>query len=388
MRKFLVCAALLCLAASHAFGQDGAAVDGDAKDKLPSFVRLGDVRAEAARLLHSESNRERAWGAYLAGQHGLKDQAPLLVELLADPSIAGGGWEEGIVRQAALDSLIRLDAETDADKLLPLYQTSPDEVIILLARSPQKNQAALLPLFVEEMPTARWLAVGNLLAETRAPGFAARLLKDLKINANVAVFDSDGPHGMNGGYGGGCGGGYGMTVRNDEFPPVSYYSLTDNAERNATVVAPGRHVIYYLSRPFPGGSHGCELRDRDNLRVEYLADLLNTSEEDLKFGAHLWREVVCKDAAQCRRAIAGVRDEISKSYDALLGRLLKESLLDPAEAGELKPDITLDIMDYRDKRMFPLPDKLRGVKISVSEVDSSAPSDEQTPAESSQDSPP
>ena len=61
---------------------------------------------------------------------------------------------------------------------------------------------------------------------------------------------------------------------------------------------------------------------------------------------------------------------MSNSYATLLGRLLDDGLLDAAEASELKPDITLDITDFRDKKTFPLPDKLRGAKVSVTQFDS------------------
>ncbi|HYY93776.1 MAG TPA: hypothetical protein VE713_04610 [Pyrinomonadaceae bacterium] len=389
MRNLLVCAMLLLFAAAQAFGQENGArasvqeAAADAKARS-SFLRLGDVSEESARLLKSQGNRERAWGAYLAGVNGLKGQSAALVELLADPSL-GGGWEESLVRQAALDALIRLDAEVPSEKLLPLYQSSPEEVVILLARSPEQNRQALLPLFVADAPSARWLAVGNLLAETRAPGLAARLLQELKIEASLYVYDREGGHDYSGG---GCGCGRGVS-REEDFPPVSYYQLTETPSRGATVIAPGRRVVYYTRRPFAncGGSSSYE---RDRLRVEYLAGLLNTTEEDLKLDARPFREIVCREARECRRAVAAVRDEIEGSHAALLRRLLEENLLDPSEASGLKPDITLDINDSRDEQSFPLPDKLRGVKISLSRADAEAPSapDEPTPAKPGQGSPP
>lgn len=411
MRKLLVCATLLLLAAAQAFGQengarasvqeaaadqkaaadDGAKTNADDAKATPSFLRLGDVSEESARLLKSKGNRERAWGAYLAGANGLKGQSAALVELLADPNL-GGGWEESLVRQAALDALIRLDAEVPSEKLLPLYQSSPDEVVILLARSPEQNRQALLPLFVADAPSARWLAVGNLLAEMHAPGFAARLVQELKIEASLYVYEREGGHNYGGGDGiGGCGCGDGVS-REEDFPPVSYYQLTDAPSRGATVIAPGRHVVYYTRGP--SANCGCSSTygsERDRLRVEYLASLLNTTEEDLKLDARPFREIVCRDARECRRAVAAVRDEIEQSHAALLRRLLEENLLDASEASGLKPDITLDINDSREENSFPLPDKLRGVKISLSRADAeapSAPSAGPKPAEQSQSPPP
>lgn len=382
MRKFLTCAALLWLAAARAAGQ--ASADEDAPHALHTVVRLGDAGAEAGRLLRSGDTRERAWGAYLAGLHGLNDEAPRLVEMLADPALAGGGWQEARALQAALDALIRLDAEVPAETLLPLRQSSPDEVFILLAREPRQNRQALLSLFADEAPDPRWLAAGNLLAETRAPGFAARLLAGLKIEARVYVYDSEGDHGYNGG--GGCGsGGGGRVFRSpDGYPPVFYYFLTTANARGAVVAAPGRRTVYYGRSTSPsGGEYGCGL-PRDEYRVGYVAELLGTTREFLKLEARPSREVVCRDAPQCGRALAAVRDEIVGAYAEALRQLLDAGLLDAAEAAESKPDITLRLHDSRERTRFPLPSKLKGVKVEVYGAEAETPAD---PAEPSTEEP-
>ncbi|HVF44126.1 MAG TPA: hypothetical protein VM936_13975 [Pyrinomonadaceae bacterium] len=384
LRRLLVCAALLCVASGRASGQGGVGPDPAA----PSFVRLGDAGADAARLLNSGENRERAWGAYLVGLHAMKEQTPSLVSILQDESLNGGGRVESAVRQAALDSLIRLDAEAPSDVLLPLYAYSPNEVLILLARSPQENQAALLTLFTDNEPPARWFAAGNLLAEMRAPGFAARVLAGLKITASVYVFDREEHDGI--GVGGGCGGcGFGMDWSPDaELPPVGYYALDYVPSLGATVVARGRHVIYYTRVLYPaqGAGGGCGF-DRDAARVEYLAGLLYTEEDSLGFSAYPYHEVTCEDLAGCGRALAGVRDEVANSYGVLLDRLLGDGLLDAAEASQLKPDITLNITDLRDVKTFPLPDKFRGAKVSVTAFDSE-PENTEDPAAAEGDPPP
>lgn len=379
MRKLLVCAALLCVAFARTFGQESV----ETKPKLPSFVHLGDAGAEAARLLKSSELKERAWGAYLVGLYGLKEQTPSLISILEDQSLDGGGPVEAVLRQAAFDSLIRLDADVPAETLTPLYQSSPDEVLILLARRPVDNQQALLSLYSDDMPAARWLAVGNLLAAARAQGFAARLLAGLKINATVYVYDReeyDDRH-MGGGGCGGCGGGVDWK-RDDELPPVGYYMLEALPGRGETVLAPGRHIVTYkraLTRSY--GAGWCNF-DSDIVRVEYLADLLYMSDDSLGFTAYPSRDVVCRDAAQCRKALAAVRDEITGSYKAVLRRLLDESLLDAAEASELKPNITLDVNDERVRKSFPLPEKLRGVTITIEEPETEPPAstDEQPAA--------
>lgn len=385
MRKLLLCVTLFLLTNAHAAGQTAGGT------APTSFSPFGDADAEAARLLKSPGNRERAWGAYLAGAHALKEQTSLVVELLEDPNSIAGGWEEGVVRQAALDALIRLNAEVPAEKLLPLYASSPDEVVILLARAPKRNEQELLSLFIEEIPDARWIAVSNLLAEARPPGFAARLLSGLKVVGEVYVYDSEGERGY-GGCGGGSGGGCGAVHMPEGFPPVGYYTLGTYTYRNAVVFAPGRHTVYYLrslSRgACGGGGFSGDWVGRDERRVEHLADLLGTTEEELKLEARPFREVVCKEAQQCRRALAAVRDEMVGGYAETVKRLLAAGILDPAEAVELKPDITLHLTDLRARKPFPLPDRLKGLKVELYVPEPEPPDEtDEPPAEASKDEP-
>jgi hypothetical protein len=391
MRKLLLCVTLLLLTQTHAAGQEAEARTDATPDAPPSFVRLGDVGAEARRLLESGEHRERAWGAYLAGLHGLKAEAPRLVELLADPALDTGGWEEAVVRQAALDALIRLRAEVPAETLMPLRQSAPDEVIILLARDPRQNRPALLSLFVQETPAAQWLAAGNLLAETRAPGFAARLMAELKIAAHVNVYDDDSDRscGVSGG-----GDSYGCSAFRapNEYPPVFYYFLTTESARGAVVTAPGRHAVYYVRSISPGCGRGADYGGgaaRDQYRVEYVADLLGTNEKELKLEPYSSREVVCREERQCRRALAAVRDEVVGGYTGAVTRLLGAELLDPAEAAELKPNVTLYLNDRRGRRPFPLPSRLKGVEVEVFVPDAEPPpdSDETSTVETDQDAP-
>lgn len=379
MRKFLFCAALLlCLSASPAAGQEGGAADG----APPPFVRLGDVGVEAARLLRSGENRERAWGAYLAGGHGLKGLTTELVRLLSDPTLADGP-EEGIVRQASLDALIRLDADVPAEALRALPQVFMDESLILLAKSPEGNQAALLEMFAgleEGGGGVRWLAAGNLLARAKARGFAARLLGGLKVEAAVTILDEEVSHGFGAGLGGGGGGCGGYYARPEEFPPVGYYTLAAAPTRGAVVVAPGRRPVFYVrSRKSVCGGHFSLQFEGDAARVEYLAALLDTTEDGLGFDARPSHRVVCKDARECRRGLVGVRARIRQSYAGLVGRLSEKGLLDGAVDAPASPPMTFTLYDERRRRTFPLPDALDGVKILFEKRDAGDAGDVETP---------
>lgn len=360
MRKLLFCVALFLGTSLSAAGQEA----GDAQ----TFSKAAD--AEAVRLLKSEGNRERAWGAYLAGAHELDEHAPLLIGLLEDPRLAAGGWEESIVLQAGLDALIRLDAKVPAEVLRALPQGFADEVVILLAKSPEENQAALLEIFAglddSAHVGARWLAAGNLLAGVKARGFAARLLGALKVEADVAVLDADISHGLGRGYGGGgcgCGGSYGP---NTGFPPVSYYGLTGEAARGAAVVAPGKRPVFYQRANSPS-RNGCYTLPppADVVRVEYLAALLDTTESGLGFEASPSFTIICKDTKQCRRELAGVRGRIEQAYAAVVGRLIEQSLLDGVGDVPAAPPMTFTLYDERRRKTFPLPDRLKGVTVLI-----------------------
>lgn len=362
MRKLLFCVALLLLTAWSAAGQ--------AAGESQSFPTAAD--AEAARLLKSEVSRERAWGAYLAGAQGLAGHAPSLVGLLEDPRLAAGGWEEGIVRQAALDALIRLDAKVPAEVLRALPRDFLDEVIILLANSPEENQSALLEIFqgLDDSGRAggRGRAAANLLAGTKARGFAATLLGALKVEAGVVVLDGDISHGIGTapGYGsGGCGCGA-FYEPNGDFPPVGYYGLTTEASRGAVVVAQGKRPVFYLRFISPD-RYGCDRPPppADGVRVEYLAALLDTTEGELGFDPRPSFTVICADARQCRRELAGVRAQVAQSYAAVVARLVEKGLLDGVGDAPASPPMTFTLYDERRRRTFPLPDRLKGVTVLV-----------------------
>lgn len=390
MKKLLCYAALLLLVSPHVFAQDGETDTGGAKDEAAKYGRLDDLKGEAALLLQSPSNRERAWGAYLVGQHGLKEQTPALLEILADQS-PGDSRGARIVRQAALDSLIRLEVKVPADALKTLPPDTTDEKIILMSRAPDESSAALLEMFdkgsdADRRADARWLAVGNLLAETKAQGFAALLLKWLKVEADITVLDRASDMGYGYGYGGGCGGG--VDVVTNDFPPVGFYELVADAPRGAVVVAPGKYPVSYLRtvRFYGGGCyHASAPYVRDFYRVEYLAGLLDTTAGDLKLDARPSRTIVCKDARQCLGELTLARREIMESYDGTVTRLVEKNLIEGAQAAAMTPDVTFILYDKRQNKTFPLPERLRGVKIVIegkedSPADSSGSQVEAAPA--------
>lgn len=362
--KKILCVAVILWAAVAASGQEGGEY---VRRSAPPVARGSEFSADAARLLKSNVMSERAWGAHLVWRNELREHVPALVALLDDPAL-GFGPEEQLVRRAALDSLIQLGEKVPAEKLLPLYQNFHDETIILLSQSPEENTTALLSIFDERMTNARWLAVGNSLAQTRARGFALPLLRELKIEADVFVFDAERDFYTGGGGGsGGCG--YGPVPAPAEFPPVGFYALTDEQMRGAVVTAPGRHTVYHVRMTSPnpciGYDHTYFAGVRDVYRHEYLADLLGTAPDALDLQVNYDRTVICKDARACRRALIALRAEINNAFRNFTVRLVEEGHVEAGEASELRPDITFRLHDYRKNRTELLPQTLRGVKFAV-----------------------
>jgi hypothetical protein len=149
---------------------------------------------------------------------------------------------------------------------------------------------------------------------------------------------------------------------------VGHYTLTASPARGAVVVARGRRAAYYVRNAHGQGDAPylpCEVVRRDEHRVEYLAELLRTTVEDVGLEARAVHGVVCRDKRQCRRALAALRDETARAYAEVLGRLAGAGLLDASEASTLKPDLTLTLYDQRDRRTFPLPEKLDGVRLHL-----------------------
>ena len=176
------CIMLLLTLSISAFGQTRFV---EAAQEPVGSRSIEKVKDEIARLILSENIKDRAWGAYLIGIYGLSEFSSALIELLIRSSDTSSSQAEsretGFLHRIALDSLIQLHATVPGEKLLPFYQKFPDEMIILLAQSPAENTASLLLLLEEVTRGIGWVAVCNLLTEVKAPGFAALLLKDVRI---------------------------------------------------------------------------------------------------------------------------------------------------------------------------------------------------------------
>jgi hypothetical protein len=336
-----------------AFGQDSAAVAGMQKG-TPQNDR---VKAEVSRLLESTANRDQAWAAYLIGKYELREVAAQIHPLL-NPELNGQEDEVRFVHLAALDSLIQLGMTVPSDKLMPLYNKFPNEVLILLAKAPNENQQALLSIAQQAQRQAYWMAACNLLAESKARGFAAWLIKELKIEVRITVLDHE-----DGGTGTGIGCGMiGIDASvpvPDGFPPTALYFLKESPERGAVVVAPGHNPIYYKRtvsdrRIIADASFKSCNKNHYN-HLEYLAALLNTTADELKLEAYPSHSITWQGAEKYQRKMAQIQQQVKASYEQVIQRLLEKNLLTDSEADGLAPMVVVTIEDLRKNPSVPLP---------------------------------
>jgi hypothetical protein len=324
-------------------------------------LAVGEVKKEIFRRMRSGEIKDRAWGVYLIGQHGLGEFATGVSELLR-PALEGESRETSLFYQVVLDSLIQLDAAVPADVLMPHYKKFPEQVLILLAKRPEANREVLVALLKELHSGIFWISVCNLLTPMKAPGFAAHLLGDMTIRISVRVYDEYG------GSSGGVGGGWGCGVRGVspdpvEFPPIARYVLTSHTQSDAVLLAPGRRATYYVrysgqpGMPYTGEYTRCEGGGHeDQTRTEYLAELLDTAMKDLQFTPRPSYHVLWNGLETYQYEIARIRAEVEGSLGRLVEGLVVKRLLSVSEAVALKVGLFMDIIDDRADTSIPLPD--------------------------------
>jgi hypothetical protein len=324
------------------------------------LVKHEDAKQLVQQLLRSPEKKDQAWAAWLVGKYRLEEFAPALTELLPAQTPAWASDDDWLAR-AIFDALVQLDAEVAAARLIPLFDQYSNVVVILLAKSSEKHQHELFSLLEKNLLDEHWLAICNLLAKQRSPGFAAILLRDLSIQATLHVTQDP-----NAGYGGGAssfGRGCGVAKAPKGFPPPVRYELSTRHQRGNVLVVPGRHPVYYSrveAKPDERGQFGVgsshNYGDRNEYRADYLLDLLYASRETSSFTHNPSFTIVWKNSVAYQREIARTRKQLNQSWHAMVERLMQANLLTTEEAATLKPNISLQVFDHRENQTEKLPD--------------------------------
>ncbi|HYG98328.1 MAG TPA: hypothetical protein VD837_04295 [Terriglobales bacterium] len=228
MRGFLAVAMLLMFLAC---------VSGAQQPPPDDPVRLlrddGQRRAQwANEWLRSGDPRQVAWGAWLARQDRRTELIPLLLQQVREyqptqlPPPAALDHHDALL--VVLDALIELNATVPVEDARKLYSQFPAQSLILLVRSREDNQSALLEILQNAKANWNWLAAGNVLAQKRTPGFAALLLSRFTQHITVTVIDER-LGGLLGGLISECAPLH--RAPKQGWPPVGLYELTQIPER-------------------------------------------------------------------------------------------------------------------------------------------------------------
>jgi hypothetical protein len=217
----------------------------------------------ATEWLRSEDPLRVAWGARLARQDRLIALIPLLIGKVREYQPAEESSSETLERDprdallAVLDALIEFHAAVPAEEARKLYPEFAAQSLILLVRSPDDAQSALLDIFPDARANWTWLAAGNVLFKARTPGFAALLLSRFAQHITITVVDPGVGEGGSAGFGSECG--FSLRAPKRGWPPVGLYLLTQFPERMpglmATFLVGGETTVYYW-RAEPGNSDG------------------------------------------------------------------------------------------------------------------------------------
>ncbi len=89
--------------------------------------------------------------------------------------------------------------------------------------------------------------------------------------------------------------------------------------------------------------------------MEYLAELLHNSTDELKFTSTPRFTIVWKGLLPYRRELRRIKSEVKQSYDQLLKQLIAEDLLTQSDANDLAPRIEFQINDIRKDKSISLP---------------------------------
>ena len=321
----------------------------------------------AAEWLRSEEPLKVAWGAWLARQDNQTVLIPPLIEKVNEYQLTGG-YSSQTERDrhdallVVLDALIGLHATVPVEDARKLYPEFAAQAIILLVRSPDDAQSALLEIFQQARANYTWLAAGNVLMKARTPGFAALLLIRFTQHMTVSVYDPFRGGGVGGG-GGECGFPNGGPKAN--WPAVGLYQLTqlpDRMSASATFLVGGDTTIYYW-RIEPGNYDNppdvagfCDDGNRDVYRAQYLNKLMERSFPRISLDPYPQLTLTWNGDRHYSEQLITAVDEHRARFRRTVAWLLESGqVLTPAEAAALKPRLEIMIRDERADRSVPLP---------------------------------
>jgi hypothetical protein len=310
-------------------------------------------------MMDAESCAVRAWGAYLTAHHEVTEAVPAVISLLE--SLQERAPDEALfVQYAALDALIRMEADVPAEKLLAMSSRFQTHAYLLMSNKPVSNQEDLLRLIRRpRASSACWKAVCNLLVPLKTPGLTSFLLNKLSLRLSVHVYDREL-------VGGGIGGkfdsifGAGRFSVPAGFPPITLYHLKESRWPDSGLAPAGRPPVRCEQRVVqPGSTAGfgfiTHKHDINDILLGYLAALARMHAEGLPFQPEQDHTLLWNESGDFQEEIDLLRTNMLEEFQVFLARLQDLNLLTEAEAGRLHPEVHLYVLDRRTDKSDPLP---------------------------------
>jgi TonB family protein len=311
----------------------------------PSFV---EVTATVNRLLQSTDAKDVAWGAFFASQHRVVSAIPLLTDDLRR-GFGPGSNEQRATELAILDALVELDAHLQADALGASLARWPIPTLILLNNASGDRDALLL----ERLSVTggfEWKGIANLLLKSTPPGFAVRLLENLRLTLELHVTD-DPTRGIGSGLGGGVESGPNYALGVPGFPPLAHYSFVP-AQPGATIFSTGPDTVYYsravrnpATIPPLNRTDSAKPSDRD--RIQYVNALVRTRYEAVPLPETTFATVIWTNSQSLRQEVSTQSRNVEEHLRSIISLFQLSNWLSNDESWRLTPHITLRISDDR-----------------------------------------
>lgn len=361
---------------------------------LALMVFAGGAFANASL---STDPRTVAWAAYGAAESGDASQIPMLLAVASQwralSARSGAGTnsaelatqrqDERDAMAAVVDALIQLKAPVPADTLRALARDFGNGVAVLLSQMPEEQRQALSFEFYRNTSSGEYglqYVSAALLALHPVPGFAADLIRNVKVQAIVTVVVP----GHLGGVGGGsshCGGSFGESPRND-WPAIGQYALSDERDEGALQLVGGIGPVYakrFEAMHYRGSFSSISLGSDE--RVRLIAEMLDISAEDIPWKASVTATIAFESDVQFRDELADFVKAQQGEHRNTLAQLEARSLLTVAEAQESLPEMEIVLMDLRGEGSAPLPEPINfppRVKLMAQDLSGRAFDDQST----------
>jgi hypothetical protein len=318
--------------------------------------------ADVRGRLHSTNPAEVAWAAFDAATFQMREVAPDLIAVLELPPAADTRTRDYLVA-AVLDALIQAGTSIPVpgpavafpETLERYYSRWPVQTLILFGRE-RDERGPILQRLLTSASGQEWFALANLLSsQAPVPGFAATLLRGVRVTLEIVVVDPGVGAGIGSGGGGGGDGGITLDRGPTGFPPHAVYAFESGDNVGAIVLSRGPRTVYYSRRigmRWPSGREGPTTEDR----LAYLNVLLRAT--DYSFGSRLRPRtsvsIAWTNEPALRDSIATEQKKISDEYERMLQALMDLGYLTAEEANSLPLALDTEIHDQRSNPMQPL----------------------------------